>query len=157
MPKEETGNWSERIRVYMHSSVDLTDTETPQSSAWEYTVGNWGQDDGIGEMSPVPAKKTSGKSPLRPRNTTIFQMVIRPTGWPAVFRSADGNTKGTGQPGPIENGFIHTNLDFFIRNMPEDLPKPGSQWKATLFPNPTAGNVTLQTEGGTGKYSGRNI
>jgi glycosidase len=137
-------------KVYMHSSVDLTDTETPQSSAWEYTVGNWGQDDGIGEMSPVPGEEDLWQITLTPKEYYNLSDGDQAYWLAAVFRSADGNTKGTGQPGPIENGFIHTNLDFFIRNMPEDLPKPGSQWKATLFPNPTAGNVTLQTEGGTG-------
>ncbi len=103
-------------KVYMHSSVDLTNTTTPQNSAWNHVVGNWGADDGVGAM-------------IRDENNpNLWRIKILPTDYydiaadadiywlAAVFRNEDGSIKGTGTPGPISNGFIHTNLDFFIEN-----------------------------------------
>jgi hypothetical protein len=40
--------------VYMHSGVVLTG---PTGTAWSNTVGNWGQDDGIGKMTAIGDNK----------------------------------------------------------------------------------------------------
>jgi len=70
-----------------------------------------------------------------------------------VFRSADGNIKGTGTPGPIENGLIHTNLDFFIRNQiivnTDDIPSEAGSMR--LYPNPTSNLVQLELNGVSGQ------
>lgn len=40
-------------KVYLHSGVILAG---PEGTGWSNVVGNWGQDDGLGEMSPVPGE-----------------------------------------------------------------------------------------------------
>ena len=37
-------------KVYMHSGVI---TDSPTGTSWQYVIGNWGADDGIGEMTKV--------------------------------------------------------------------------------------------------------
>jgi hypothetical protein len=139
-------------KVYMHSSVDLTNTTTPWNSAWNNVVGNWGQDDGVGEMSPVPDEIDKWQITLTPRDYYGLNDGDIAYWLAAVFRSADGNTKGTGTPGPIENGIIHSNLDFFLQNQivvgTEELIAAGD---FQLYPNPANGQVMLQI----GELSGR--
>ncbi len=135
-------------KVYLHSSVDLTDTQTPQSTAWQFTVGDWGQDNGVGQMSPVPGEPDRWQITLTPRD--YYELSDGDVAYwlAAVFRNADGSRKGTGAPGPLENGFIHTNLDFFIRNQAtvsaNDLAAAG---RAVLYPNPAGGDVQVLLEG----------
>jgi len=126
-------------KVYLHSSVDLTNTASPQNSAWQYTVGNWGQDDGIGEMSPVPNTDNKWTITFVPQQYYNLAPGDSIHWLAAVFRSADGNTKGTGTPGPLSNGFIHSNLDFFIQNMPTETITPPilPTQSLLLYPNPT--------------------
>ncbi|MEL7219871.1 MAG: alpha-amylase family glycosyl hydrolase, partial [Bacteroidota bacterium] len=131
-------------KVYMHSSVDPTNTTTPWNSAWNNVVGNWGQDDGIGEMSPVPGEVDQWQITLTPRDYYGLTDGDIAYWLAAVFRSADGNIKGTGTPGPIENGIIHSNLDFFIQNQivvnTEETIAPSD---FQVYPNPTNGLVAL--------------
>jgi glycosidase len=100
-------------KVYIHHGVV---TSGPEGTSWQYVVGNWGQDDGIGLMTRV-----SGESDLWeieftptlrqyfgvPSSLDIFRIAC-------VFRSADGNIKGTTAPGNYGWGSVTPNLDFFI-------------------------------------------
>lgn len=102
--------------VYMHSSIDITNSEKPYETGWRYAVGNWGNDDGVGKMSPVSGKANYWQIKLVPE--TYYNL---PDGsdayWlSAVFRSADGSKKGESPAGKMVNGFVHSNLDYFIEN-----------------------------------------
>jgi 1,4-alpha-glucan branching enzyme len=126
-------------KVYIHSSAVLTDTNSPWNSAWTNTVGNWGQDDGVGQMSKVAGEADLWEITLTPEDYYGLNGSDVAYWISAVFRSADGNTKGTGEPGPIENGIIHTNQDFFIQNQlvvnTDELSTLTR--RITIFPNPT--------------------
>lgn len=135
-------------KVYMHSSMGIVDSEFPQNNAWNNAVGNWGQDDGVGEMSPVAGATDLWEITLVPDAYYGLQTGEFPYWLAAVFRNADGSVKGTGAPGEIENGFIHTNLDFFIRNLQPNSVDDWAEEQAVVFPNPTSGYVDLS------KYSG---
>jgi hypothetical protein len=37
-------------KVYLHHGAII---DGPTSTNWQYVIGNWGADDGIGEMTPV--------------------------------------------------------------------------------------------------------
>ena len=130
-------------KIYLHSGVVLAETNTPWVNGWSNVVGNWGMDDGVGEMSPVPDADGLWQISLTPRTYYGLQNGDFPYWITAVFRSADGNTKGTGNPGPFENGVIHTNQDFFIQNQgalsTDDLLDPS----ARIYPNPTSGYINL--------------
>ena len=124
-------------KVYMHSSVDLNDTQTPYNTAWQYTVGNWGQDDGIGEMKKVAGKEDMWEITLIPKTYYNLNNQVHPYWLACVFRNADGSKKGTGTPGPITNGFIHDNLDFFIlNNQIIGIAESDISQQVNLYPNP---------------------
>jgi 1,4-alpha-glucan branching enzyme len=132
--------------IYMHSSIDVTKTDNPAATAWNKVRGNWGKDDGIGKM-------------IRVGNSNIYQIKIVPQVYyglttsdsvfwiAAVFRNADGSKKGTGAPGPLPNGFIADNQDFFIKNdgKTED-PEIVSDLKLKIFPNPSQGTLMFDEE-----------
>ncbi|RME92095.1 MAG: T9SS C-terminal target domain-containing protein [Bacteroidetes bacterium] len=136
-------------KVYMHSSVDLTNSTTPWNSAWNHVVGNWGADDGVGRMRRVPGETDLWEITLTPRHYYGLSDGDVAYWLAAVFRSADGNTKGTGTPGPIEHGFIHTNQDFFLRNQivvgTQDPLREGE--RIHLYPNPSRGLLQVTLEG----------
>jgi glycosidase len=102
-------------KIYMHSGVSLVNNQTPQINGWQKVVGNWGADDGVGAMTKVPGTnrwelKITPKTYYNLTNTEFPYWIT------AVFRNADGSIKGTGPQGPMENGFIDSQLDFFIKN-----------------------------------------
>lgn len=131
-------------KVYIHSSMGTVDTENPQSSAWDNAVGNWGQDDGVGQMSPVPGATDMWEITLVPKTYYGLGTGEFPYWLAAVFRSADGSKKGTGTPGELENGFIASNLDFFIRNEGTNSVENWDEAaQARVFPNPTSGYLNL--------------
>jgi glycosidase len=121
-------------KVYIHSSVGTVNTDSPQSTAWDHAVGNWGTDDGIGLMTQVEPNTWQIK--LMPRNYYNLAASDFPFWLAAVFRNANGTLKGTAAPGEIENGFVASNLDFFIRN--QDKTKVVEQYlsQPVVYPNP---------------------
>jgi glycosidase len=135
-------------KVYMHSGMGTVDTSNPATTAWDNAVGNWGEDDGVGEMTPVAGATDLWEITLVPQAYYGLSNGDFPYWLGAVFRSADGNSKGTGTPGPIENGFIANNLDFFIQNQGTVSVNDWGEEKAEIFPNPTSGYVNLS------QYSG---
>lgn len=82
-------------KVYMHSGAG---TSSP-TAVWEYVVGNWGQDDGVGELNATSTPdiweitvhvldyySTAGNGPI-PAGETVYGIGM-------VFRSADGTAEG---------------------------------------------------------------
>lgn len=140
-------------KVYMHSGVDLSETSTPWNSGWNNVVGNWGQDDGLGEMSKISGETDQWQISFIPKDYYSLNEgdILR---WIcAVFRSADGNIKGTGTPGPIENGIIHTNQDFFLKNnfvinIEDSFDKQSINY---IAPNPAQDFIYLELQGFKGE------
>jgi hypothetical protein len=101
----------------MHSGVVLNDTDAPGGSDWEYVVGNWGQDDGIGDMTAVAGETDKWEISLNiedyyglPEGTNVNFLSF-------VFRSADGSAVGKGAGAsdifvkvPVEAPIAPTNL-----------------------------------------------
>ncbi|MEN8247763.1 MAG: DUF4961 domain-containing protein [Bacteroidota bacterium] len=90
-------------KVYMHAGV-VTDSET--GTSWQHVIGNWGSDDGIGEMTKVAGETDKWEITLTsrtyfdvPTNETIYRLAM-------VFRNADGSKEGKND----SNGDIYINL-----------------------------------------------
>jgi hypothetical protein len=100
-----TAGLANASKVYMHSGVVTAATDAPSGSDWTYVVGNWGQDDGLGQMRKVPGDNALWEISLRPREyygleagTPVYYLAM-------VFRNADGTAEGKGPGG----------TDLFIR------------------------------------------
>ncbi len=98
-------------KVYMHSGVVLNDTDSPGGGDWRNVVGNWGQDDGVGQMTPVEGEANTWEITLTPRQyysmaegDELFYLSM-------VFRNENGQAEGKGPGGS----------DIFIRAQ-EDSP-----------------------------------
>ena len=110
---EGNGELAGADKVYLHHGVVI---DGPTGTAWNYVIGNWGQDDGVGQMEPVPGEPDKWQIEFTPSireyfgvpaNEDIFRIS-------AVFRSADGNTKGTIAPGDYGWGTSAPNQDMYI-------------------------------------------
>ena len=141
--KQGNGELVGAEKVYLHSSMGIVETETPQNNAWSFTKGNWGNDDGIGEMTKVNGESDKWQITLIPEQYYNLPEEAFPYWLAAVFRSQDGSIKGTSQAGVIENGFVHTNLDYFIANqgMPNIISEPS---KVVISPNPNNGSFIMK-------------
>ncbi len=100
-------------KVYMHSGVI---TDSPAGTEWQYVVGDWGQDNGVGQMTPVDGETDLWEITLSPTardyysvpgGTNIFRLSM-------VFRNADGSLKGAGTPGSYSWGSVASNGDIFV-------------------------------------------
>jgi glycosidase len=120
--------------VYMHSGVSKSDNQTPPISGWQNVIGNWGKDDGIGKMTKVQGTNKWEIS-FTPADYYNLSEDDFPYWISAVFRSADGNIKGTGPEGPMPNGYISENLDFYLKNYFEELTDTSST-SFMIYPNP---------------------
>ncbi|MFM2286499.1 MAG: hypothetical protein RLZZ543_1996 [Bacteroidota bacterium] len=144
--------------VYIHSSAGVVDTPSPQSTGWLNTTGNWGQDDGIGEMSPVVGENGIWEITLTPATYYNLTASEHPYWIAAVFRSADGSVKGTGTPGEIENGFIASNLDFFIKNqLAIYIDKTPNEASVHIYPNPASNQLSVDGLSGTAQLKIHNL
>jgi len=130
-------------KVYMHSGMGTKATQQPWNTSWNNTVGNWGEDDGIGKMSKVPGQPDMWQITLTPREYYGLKDGDHAFWLAAVFRSADGNIKGTGTPGEIENGIIHSNQDYFIRNLWDVSTGESLQEAIQIYPNPVADQLNI--------------
>ena len=130
-------------KVYIHSGVGTIITTSPQGSAWNKVVGNWGKDDGVGLMTKIDGESDKWQIKMKPKNYYGMTNSEYPYWIAAVFRDAMGNKKGTATPGQIENGFIASNQDYFIKNVGtvrvEDLDSPNY----VLYPNPASGVINF--------------
>ncbi len=86
-------------KVYMHSGVVINDTDAPVGGDWTNVVGNWGEDDGVGQMTKVADAENLWEITLTPREyyglddaTAVYYLGM-------VFRNADGSAMGKGPAG----------------------------------------------------------
>ncbi len=92
-------------KVYFHSGVIVTDSS---GTGWTRVVGNWGQDDGVGEMTPVPGEPDQWQITL----PSIREYYGVPAGQPVfrlgmVFRNANGTQTGKS----ADDGDIYVAVD----------------------------------------------
>lgn len=102
-------------KIYAHTGVVITDTNTPTGSDWTAVKGNWGQDNGIGLMTAVEGEPNKWTLVLGPTLRSYFNTLTpadAPIYWLAVvFRNANGSRQ--------------TSPDVFIRlNKPIALTTP---------------------------------
>ena len=98
--------------VYMHSGVVISG---PNGTAWEYVVGNWGKDDGLGKMSKVDGEENLWSIKIAnvreyygvPEDILVFRLSM-------VFRNADGSKEGKGNPGAFDGGLVANNQDIYL-------------------------------------------
>ena len=126
-------------KVYMHSGVSTLNNTSPEASAWGKVVGNWGKDDGVGLMTKIPGETDKWQIKLKPKNYFNMASGDFPYWISAVFRDASGSKKGTTSPGPIDNGFVAINQDYFIKNTGIVNINDLSHTNITIHPNPTTG------------------
>ena len=74
-------------KVYMHAGAELH-----QNGAWQYTIGNWGLDDGIGLMTNVGGN--IWEKTINPINYFGYSADSSLWGILIVFRNADGTLTG---------------------------------------------------------------
>ncbi|MEO0330223.1 MAG: alpha-amylase family glycosyl hydrolase, partial [Bacteroidota bacterium] len=117
-------------KVYMHSGVVLTDTDAPGGGDWQNIVGNWGQDDGIGEMTPVPGSDDLWEITLTPRDYYSVDSSASVYYLAMVFRNADGTAEGKDSNGS----------DIFIR-VSQSAPTAPAELMAEVV-SPTQVNIS---------------
>ena len=100
-------------KVYMHTGAI---TASPSGTDWEYVVGNWGADDGVGEMTKVAGEENLWKITLSPSireyynvpaETEIYRLSM-------VFRNANGSAEGKGTAGKFCGGEVTGNGDIYV-------------------------------------------
>lgn len=140
-------------KVYIHSGVVLKETPNPTGSDWQNTVGNWGKDDGIGEMTKVSGKSSTWQITIKPGEYFNLDENDHPYWIAAVFRNADGSLKGTTASGDYDFGRVETaSLDYFIKNKRSSHSGGnGSNIQKTpiLVPNPTDAGFRIDGIKGT--------
>jgi 1,4-alpha-glucan branching enzyme len=92
-------------KVYMHSGVVIRNTNSPNGGDWSNVVGNYGQDDGIGEMTKVAGETDKWEITITPRTYYNLPDSVDVYYLSMVFRNADGTAEGKGPDG----------TDIFIR------------------------------------------
>jgi len=118
-------------KVYMHSGIVTTGST---GTEWENVVGNWGQDDGVGQMSKVSGQDNQWQITMTPWDyysvadgTTVYRLGM-------VFRNEDGSREGKGPEGDI---FINVSSVTAIEDNIEDTG-------IIVFPNPTKDEITFR-------------
>lgn len=96
-------------KVYMHAGVVTTG---PNGTTWNHVVGNWGQDDGIGQMQKVEGSNTLWQITLTPREyfnvpegETVYRIGM-------VFR--EGGPCGASGQASCKEGKSPSNGDIFV-------------------------------------------
>lgn len=124
-------------KIYMHSGIITQETQVPKGSDWNHITGNWGKDDDIGLMTPVP-----GHNDLWQINLKLEKYYnLTPKDFPhwiaAVFRNANGTLKGTALPGKHSFGIVdESSLDYFIKNHNTPGNNNIDNTKIIVYPNP---------------------
>lgn len=137
-------------KVYMHSGVILSG---PEGIAWSNVVGNWGQDNGVGEMTPVegePGKWQITLPSIREYYTVEGGIPVFRLGM--VFRSADG-TK-TGKSDTEGDIFVNINPGDFVRFTEpvasEIFGVAGEQLQFSAEASGVAENISIEINDGSG-------
>jgi photosystem II stability/assembly factor-like uncharacterized protein len=112
-------------------------TSGPSGLDWNYTVGNWGQDDGIGQMTQVPGETDIWELNLSPSARQYFNV---PSGTniyriSLVFRNASGSLKAT-PPATVAGGIVAENGDVYL-----DFGSGSSSCNALVTRNNTTINI----------------
>ncbi|MEM9671514.1 MAG: alpha-amylase family glycosyl hydrolase [Bacteroidota bacterium] len=140
-------------KVYMHSGVILSG---PDGITWENVVGNWGQDDGVGEMTAVADKPNQWQITL----LSIREYYSVPSGTPAfklglVFRNADGTQ--TGKSNTDGDIFAAVNPGSYVRfNEPandQSFVVAGGSLTIIAEASGTASSLEMQIDNGSGFQS----
>ncbi len=143
-------------KVYMHSGVVLSDIANPTGSDWSKVQGNWGQDDGIGEMTQVDGEPGKWEITITPADYYNLTSSERAFYLAMVFRNADGSREAKGSADmTIENAYIAPNGDIFmtVPNIDEVVSADDDlDQKIKLYPNPASENITLETIEGNITY-----
>lgn len=93
----------EAEKVYMHAGIITTGFD---GTGWENVVGNWGQDDGVGQMTKVEGEEDKWEITITPQeyfspgDKRIYRIGM-------VFRNADGSREGKSP----SNSDIFVNVD----------------------------------------------
>ena len=139
-------------KVYLHSGVGTVDTQSPQSTAWNKVVGNWGTDDGVGKMTKVAGQQDIWQIKLTPKTYYNMNAAEHPYWLGAVFRNAAGSTKGTTTPGTYDFGLVASNLDYFLKNQRTVATGDEFVEEIRVYPNPASSGLVYVT-GIVGKAS----
>lgn len=137
-------------KVYMHAGVILSGYD---GSAWNNVVGNWGQDDGVGEMSRVPGEENKWQITL----PSIREYFGVDSGIPVfrlglVFRSANGAQTGKS----TTDGDIFVNIDAgdftrFTAPLPSEIfSLTGESITISAEASSSARTMTLEVNSGDG-------
>ena len=122
-------------KVYMHSGLVISG---PDGTEWEFVIGNWGQDDGVGQMTQVTGNSNKWQLILAPslreyqnapEGTNYFRLAM-------VFRNADGSAKGIGNPGDIDGGIVAENGDIYLDLAVEEFIRIVAPQSQELFLDP---------------------
>lgn len=130
-------------KIYMHSGVITDDTANPQNANWVGIVGNWGMDDGIGEMTKVSPEGNLWQIKLTPKTYYNLSGNQHPYWIAVVFRNANGNLKATADQTAVFNGISTSNGDFFLQNSGTVSAADPIILSHSIFPNPTLGLINL--------------
>jgi glycosidase len=97
-------------KVYMHSGIILSGYD---GTGWSNVVGNWGADDGVGQMTKVPGEENKWQITLpsvrqyyNVGNVPVFRLGM-------VFRNGDGTQ--TGKSATDGDIFVNINAGDFVR------------------------------------------
>jgi len=150
-------------KVYMHSGVVLSDISNPTGGDWTSVVGNWGADDGVGEMSPVTGQPNQWSITLTPSQYYTLSGSEQAYYLGMVFRNADGSTEAkANQDMTIDNAYIAGNGDIFMIVTEIDevvgIEDEFVDQNVRIYPNPASGIITLETiEGIPAKVAVMNV
>ncbi len=137
-------------KVYAHAGVVTTNTNTPGGGDWRFVKGNWGQDNGVGQMTAVTGQTNQWQLALSPSARAYFGV---PAGtnvfWLAlVFRNADGSKQTSPDifvrlavPNFVEITTPVNNQIFFA---------PGSTVSFSATASASASSLALRVDSGGG-------
>lgn len=123
-------------KVYMHAGI-ITSTEN--GTDWQYVKGNWGMDDGVGQMSKVAGATDKWQMTITPKN--YFTSVPASAKWyriGMVFRNADGSRQGK------ELGAKDIFVNFTEKQVPQVLAVQ-PDFNIKVYPNPVSDVLKIQS------------
>lgn len=95
-------------KVYAHHGVVV---DGPTGTAWTHVVGEWGKDDGVGQMTKQAGTDNVWELAISPSVREYFKLAEDESAYriSVVFRSADGNKKGF-----EKDIYLDLNIDFTV-------------------------------------------
>jgi glycosidase len=137
-------------KVYMHSGVVLSGFD---GISWNNVVGNWGQDDGVGQMTSVPGEENKWQITIPSireyygvdNGVPIFRLGM-------VFRNSNGGLTGKSETG----GDIFVNIDAgdFVRftapTANEAFALNGEQLTISAEASESAATISIELNDGNG-------